>query len=89
MGKLKIKFPTSPLLVYANKIIEDSKSKIDKLPSRYKVSRDKASTSPSVKYYYIPGVGDIPQKLSIDTDEEALAELLAWRDRQVPDTEKP
>jgi hypothetical protein len=71
MGKLKVKFPTSPLIVYADKIIEDTKLQIEKLPSRYTIFRglDKSKYQ-QVKNYYIPGVGDIPQKLEYDEDFE-------------------
>jgi len=55
MGKLKVKYPTSPLLVYANKIIEDAKTQIDKLPSS-------VNTAFKSTFIYIPGIGDIPQK---------------------------
>jgi len=67
MGKLKVKFPTSSLLRYADKIIEDAKVQIEKLPSRYTVLKEDEAKSPAIKYYYIPGVGDIPQKRVVAT----------------------
>jgi len=64
MGKLKVKFPTSPLLLYANKIIEDAKLQIDKSNKRLQ-SLHASDGDRNVILYYIPGIGDIPRKIDL------------------------
>jgi len=62
MGKLKLKFPNSPLIRNADKIIEDVKIQSNKNISPPKFYRKKGANTPLVRYINIPGVGDIPIK---------------------------
>jgi len=62
LGKLKVKFPTSPLLRNADKIIEDAKIQMYKKDFTPIIYRKKGSNTSLVRYINIPGVGDIPKR---------------------------